>query len=141
VGLKSPRIGLETKAKKVLWGDRHTDSNLARNPGKGSCFRCFRYLYIVLCFGDWNYMPFTRFSALFNWVSGFFPETAWRFKPYHQAAHQRWATVLMLGWIAWQRWVPARRRDAVRVLVDDFDVVLGECNQLLRFSDCIHIYL
>ena len=28
---------------------------------------------------------------------GFFPETAWRFDPYRQAAHQRWASVLVLA--------------------------------------------
>ena len=38
----------------------------------------------------------TYFSALFDRVSGFFPETAWRFNPYRQAAHQWCVIVLVL---------------------------------------------
>jgi len=46
------------------------------------------WLIEIACF------PFV--SALFDRVSGFFPETAWRFNPYRQAAHQWRATVLVL---------------------------------------------
>jgi len=31
---------------------------------------------------------FPSVSVLFDRVFGFFPETAWRFNPYRQAAHQ-----------------------------------------------------
>jgi len=37
------------------------------------------------------------FRHCFIEVPGFFPETAWRLNPYHQAAHQRWA--LFLFWL------------------------------------------
>ncbi|QCD99602.1 hypothetical protein DEO72_LG7g886 [Vigna unguiculata] len=37
---------------------------------------------------DWNCKPFIHFRYCLIEISGFFPETAWWFNPYRQAAHQ-----------------------------------------------------
>ena len=128
VRLKSRRLDWKQRLGRFMWRDKHTDSNLARNPGKGSCFLCFRYMYIVLCFGWLKSHVFHLILHCLIEFLGFFPETAWRFKPYRQAAHQWWTTVLILVWIARRRWVSARRRDTIRVLFGGFNAALGECN-------------
>jgi len=51
-GASERRVGVVLLAKgKGMQGEWESQFG-ARISGKGSCFRCFRYVYVVLCFGD-----------------------------------------------------------------------------------------
>ena len=72
---------------------------------------------------DWNCNFCHLFLHCLIGVFSIFPETAWRFIPYRQAAHQVCCAVLVLAWSAWRRWISARRRDTVRVLSSWFVIL------------------
>jgi len=78
VRLKSRRLDWKQRLGRFLWRDKHTDSNLARNPGKGSCFCVLFTVVITLCL-VWSYVyRISALFALFFAFSRFCLETAWR---------------------------------------------------------------
>ena len=89
---------VQTREDEVLLRGKLTNSGLrAGNPGKRSCSMWFLVVSLILCLRDQYCMFFCQFSYCFIEVSGFFPETAWRFNLYRQAAHQKWP--LFLFWL------------------------------------------
>jgi len=89
---------VQTSEEEVLLRGTLTNSGLrAGDPGKGSCSMCFLLVISITLCRMIEIACYLLVCALFHrsfWF--FFPETAWRFNPYLQAAHQWWA--LFLFW-------------------------------------------